>query len=67
MTGHTIFNADKANVLTNCETKIVSTIVYSPINNIITIVGNAKCNSDEKVKSFAKGLFIIRFLLFGKS
>jgi hypothetical protein len=44
--GHTILIAERASVFTNRATKIVSTMVYSPMKIIITIVGKAKPRRD---------------------
>gem|GEM_PF-4455772 len=55
ITGQTIFNAESAFVSTSRATKIVSTTVYSPMNIIIKIVGNANFSNDFIVKSCDSG------------
>ena len=55
ITGHTILRTDRALVPANRATKIVSTIVCTPINSIVTIVGNANFNSDVMSKSCDRG------------
>ena len=55
ITGHTILSADSALVPTNRATKIVSTIVYSPMSSIIIIVGSANFSNDFISKSCESG------------
>ena len=54
--GHTILIADRAFVLINLDTNIVSTIVYNPIKIIIKIVGNANFNRVNKLNLCASKL-----------
>ena len=64
ITGHTILIEERASVLTNCATKIVSTMVYNPMNIIIKIVGKAKRRSEPALQFWFKiGLFIVALLL----
>lgn len=50
-TGNTILIADKASLPTNLDTNIPSIIVYSDINTIIIIDGNANFNNENNLKS----------------
>ncbi len=59
MTGQTILMDDRAFVSTNRATKIVSTIVYNPINSIITMLGKANRIRDRALKLSANGFFCV--------
>ena len=61
ITGQTIFNAESAFISANRATKIVSTTVYSPINIIIKIVGNANFSNDFIVKFCDSGFISFIF------
>ena len=63
MTGQTILMDDKAFVSTNRATKIVSTMVYNPINSIITMLGKANLIRDRALKLSANGFFCVSVIL----
>ena len=48
-----MFRAERASVLINADTNMISVIVYSPINIIIIIVGNAKLRSDAPLHAWS--------------
>ena len=63
--GHTILIAERAYVFTNRATKMVSTVVYSPMKIIITMVGKAKRRGDPVLQFRSKiGSFMAAVLLF---
>ena len=63
--GHTILIAERAYVFTNRATKMVSTVVYSPMKIIITMVGRAKRRGDPVLQFRSKiGSFMAAVLLF---